>query len=108
MSVALLITKEKEGPDELIPIATESAFTNLWMPVIRELDLEWMPLFQTGISLEDEDLPLVLKELEIFVNVAEKRMPFRSDYEYVHGRAVNLLQYLRVLQENGFEEVFIG
>ncbi len=108
MSVALLITKEKEGRDELVPIATESGYINLWMPVIRQLKLEWMPLFQTGISLEAEDLPRVLKELEVFVTAAEKLKPFRGDYEHVHGRAVNLLQCLKVLQEDRFEELFIG
>lgn len=108
MSVALLITRKKDGKDELIPIATESVFIGMWNPIIRQLKLEWMPLFQTGVPVEAEDMVPVIKEVEAFIDLVSKILANRPDYSEVHARAVNLLKYLIELKENGFEELYIG
>ena len=65
MSIGLLLeyavpTKESA----FIPIATEEAFQKYWQPGCAALHLRWIPLFPTGLPLQQEDIALVLEELE--------------------------------------------
>ena len=62
MSVALLVENPPDNT-RLVPVATERVFTEYWQPACSALNLKWVPCFQTGIELAQEDLPLVVEEL---------------------------------------------
>lgn len=70
MSVSLMISNPINDKEKnfYLPISTERVFQDHWMPIITELDLEWVGFFQSGIELEKEDIGLVLKELEKMQN----------------------------------------
>ena len=65
MSISILVKELPEGDAkaELIPLATEEAFRRYWVPGCDALGLRWVPLFQTGVPLQREDLAQVLTEL---------------------------------------------
>lgn len=44
MSVVALV--KGNGRDASIPVATEFAFEEIWLPPANELDMIWVPLFQ--------------------------------------------------------------
>lgn len=66
MSVSLMISNPINDREKYfnLPISTEGVFQDHWMPIITELDLEWIRCFQSGIELDKEDIELVLAELE--------------------------------------------
>ncbi len=107
MSVALLIHKAGHE-DEYQPVATEGTFLRYWLPVIRALELEWLPLFQGGAPLTREDLAPVLAELESFAARALELAAEDEGYVSVHQRARALSQRLKSLMDEDFDEVFVG
>ncbi len=109
MSVVLLITKDVGKEDvEDQPIATQGVFLSFWKPIIRANELEWLPHFEEGIVLEREDLPMVIRELEIFIFETEKLSRTKLAYSSVRTRAQSLLDRLLLLQKEPFHEVFVG
>jgi hypothetical protein len=65
VSVALLL--EYPGTSiqsRMVPIATEEIFTSYWLPASQALGLEWIPVFQSGVTVSQEDSPSILAELE--------------------------------------------
>ena len=65
MSVALLI--EMNGEENIsIPVATEVVFRRYWLPVCIELDFKWIPLFESGLPVSEQDRPFILEELHRF------------------------------------------
>jgi hypothetical protein len=64
MSVALLISKKHDRRDSnLIPVATQDVFHEVWIPPCQALGLKYLPMFETGTALEQEDLDCVIEEL---------------------------------------------
>lgn len=66
MSVSAFIP-HPENEEELgfnVPVASEAFFNAYWMPAAEELNLQWVPIFSTGIDISEEDLPDVLGELD--------------------------------------------
>lgn len=109
MSVALLVSKiPKSLGDEYHPIATEGGYITLWNPIIRELKLQWMPLFLPGTSVDREDLCEVIQELELFVAAVATRKERESAYMAVYTRAQALLERLQALKSEAFLDIFIG
>lgn len=66
MSISLLISGNDitESDWEGFPIATESAFQEVWLPLSSELNLQYIPLFQVGLNIDTNTLDDVLDELE--------------------------------------------
>ena len=63
MSVALLLT-HKDDRRTMLPVATEEVFERYWVPSSEQLGLEYVPLFQTGVRVTRDDLPLISQELD--------------------------------------------
>jgi hypothetical protein len=73
MSVLLNITNTGGGgePSSSTPLATEAVFEKLWMNGATAIDAKWIPLFQSGIDVETEDLPSLCEELRTLRRWAE-------------------------------------
>ncbi len=66
MSVGLLI--EYPGTQRearMVPIAAEGLFETYWLPASRLLGLQWVPLFQSGVTVEKETYSAILTELQL-------------------------------------------
>jgi hypothetical protein len=66
MSIGIIVDTPKDDEEKLffIPVATEKIFEKYWMPAAQEMNLKWIPIFETGIVIEKEDLPSIIKELK--------------------------------------------
>ncbi|WP_148041815.1 hypothetical protein [Hanamia caeni] len=49
----------------MIPIATEDFFKTYWLPLAKSLELSWVQMFETGVIIISESLPIVLNELKL-------------------------------------------
>jgi len=64
MSIGLLVSyHDTRREDRWIPIASEDSFGHHWKPICAELNLRWIPRFQSGWMLSPQDLPYILDEL---------------------------------------------
>lgn len=64
MSVELVIkSDEAQSGLDGVPIATNAAFKEFWLPGCKALNLQWIPLFIEGLDLERKSLPDILDEL---------------------------------------------
>ena len=109
MSVSLLITKQGDENERIVPIATENVFIRYWKPLSAALDLQWLPLFQSGFIVDPADMPLVLAELEkvrcYLLTQQPSDMP-TDVREHVTSRVAKLISELEHSQNAS--EVYIG
>ncbi len=48
---------------QVIPIATERVFVDYWRPLAHKLGLVWVPLFQSGLTVTEDDIAPIVQEL---------------------------------------------
>ena len=108
MSIGLML--EYEAPTnnrDFVPIATEAAFQKYWQPGCAALHLHWVPLFQTGLPLSQEDIAPVVDEL-----VRLKHwLSYQTDTtvpQTVILRIEQLIQALQKVQGDSQVDVYIG
>jgi hypothetical protein len=108
MSIGLLL--EYAVPtqkSDIVPIATEEAFHKYWQPGCTALHLQWVPLFQTGLPLKQEDIALVIEELvrlkQWLSCHMENGMP-----QAVVERIDQLMQALQKVQGDAQVAMYIG
>jgi hypothetical protein len=108
MSIGLMLeyaASTKSG--DFVPIATEAAFHKYWQPGCAALHLQWVPLFQTGLPLRQEDISLVIDELvrlkHWFSCQMETVVP-----QMIILRIEQLIQALQKVQGNPQVDVYIG
>ncbi len=66
MSVSLLLEySDLQKQSRTIPIATEDFFETYWLPASKLLQLTWIPAFQSGVKVSQEEIPSILSELEM-------------------------------------------
>jgi hypothetical protein len=66
MSVGLLIEySDASMESSWTPVATQAVFATYWVPAAHLLGLEWVPLFETGTSVDNEDVSRILEELAL-------------------------------------------
>jgi hypothetical protein len=102
MSVSMLIEHENED-SRLIPIATEQTFKDYWLPISAKLNLIWIPLFQTGLSLGKDDREDVLAELSRFETYLIQEAPnyLRKEIiEHISARVSNLKMEMSHLRDD--------
>ena len=103
MSVSLLIEKVNgiEQNDSL-PVSGQRSFVDDWLPLCSLYDLKWVPLFETGATFNQEDLPHILEELWLM-----KRHRSDVNNEHLQKRLEMLINKLETLkgQKTSF---FIG
>ncbi|GAB1543817.1 hypothetical protein NUACC21_64930 [Scytonema sp. NUACC21] len=112
MSVSFFAkSSTSENTEHFIPVSTEEIFEEYWQPACSKLGLKWIPLFQTGLPLEVEDISSVIQELkqlkQFFLNPSEFNIP-ENIKEYVIMRIQNLINELHKIQETPFVEAYIG
>ncbi len=109
MSVSLLISgnnlPEKEWKN--IPLASEESFKTLWIPVCKELNLEFIPLFETGFDIDLDSLDYVLQELKLVKQAMEKKSTVDYKYKKPLEKINNLLSSLPSIIEK-HSKAFIG
>ncbi len=103
MSVALLV-EDASGGGRSLPVATEVVFERSWLPVCEELGLEWLPLFESGLPVAEEDRPFVLAELERF----EKTIRAADPDSEIADRARSLTDALRAIDFGSGTSAYIG
>lgn len=47
----------------LIPLATERTFQTFWKPASTEIGLQWVPLFEYGVTIEKQDYEIIKEEI---------------------------------------------
>lgn len=76
MSIAAIIQDPETDQEKqfYVPIATERWFRDVWLKLAQELQLEWVPLFRTGVQVEKHDLSAVLEELDRLDDLARRKL----------------------------------
>jgi len=103
MSIALMVEKvDGVKNTDYLPISGQKFFIEKWVPLCDQYNLKLIPLFQTGFTFTEKDLPILLSELEILkVNIRE------DEAVYLRERIDLLLDKLKTL--TGHEvNIFIG
>ncbi len=79
MSVSLII-EEVDGKklDQLIPIATQETFDKQWLPIVKNENLEWLLLFESGSLFTQEDIPYIIDELNKFSKALANNTPIED------------------------------
>jgi hypothetical protein len=73
MSVALMISATGATKAEIyVPVAAQDTFVTLWLPYCKSLGLQFMPLFETGITVEHEHVDQVIDEFLRIKEVAQQ------------------------------------
>ena len=64
MSVALVIEKVNGvQKNDYLPLSGQHFFNEVWMPLCELYELKWVPLFKTGFTFNENDLPFIIEEL---------------------------------------------
>jgi len=80
MSVALIIEKiDGQKVNEYIPISNQENFKKIWIPICEQEGYEWIPLFETGGTYTEDDLPYILNELYRFKQICHKNTSSKVD-----------------------------
>lgn len=96
MSVALLI-EEVNGKEinEYVPVATQESYLNNWKPISDKSNFGWIPLFESGGTFTEDDLPFILEELHKFKLLCEKETS--SEFVTINTRVTLLISKLENL-----------
>lgn len=109
MSVSILISgnniPEKDWKN--IPLASEESFRTLWMPICKELNLEFIPLFEVGFEIDLDSLNCVLQELNLVKHAMEKKSAVDSRYKAPLEKIDSILASLPLIMEK-HSKIFIG
>jgi hypothetical protein len=106
MSIAVLISyRDSSRSETYVPLATESAFAEHWLPAAAALGCVWIPMFRTGTTISPEELPAVRAELEQMRDHFA-RVPGAS--EHVRERSRWIVEQLSQIEPAAIHEVFIG
>ena len=111
MSVCLMISNPINKNEEAyyVPISTERVFREYWMPIIIDLDLQWIKCFQSGIEIEKEDFNFVLEELMKICEYINERC-HNEESKRIVERIDNLSKELKIILKDMRNDikVYIG
>lgn len=109
MSVSLLITSATDGQrGRMLPIASEQIFNQYWVPAATRLKLEFVPLFQTGLPVNREDIPYILDELQQLRTFFETQQVASGTTLTLIERVDGLAHMLEGLLHTSSEDIYIG
>lgn len=108
MSITLLISGDNivESEWKSFPVATESVFREVWLPISDKSGLKYVPLFQFGLDVDTNILNEVLNELNI-IKLSLNKKQFNDNYKKIIERIDYLINTLPNLVEK-YTTVFIG
>ena len=88
----------------MIPVATQEVFKTYWKQGAQVLGLRWVPLFETGIPVQEDDIADVVSELEKLANWArQSEVP-----DFVVTRIDVLIESLVEVRGSSGVDVFVG
>ncbi|CAM4249981.1 hypothetical protein HCA64_03130 [Listeria booriae] len=66
MSIGIIVDEPRSDDERLffIPVATEEAFKKYWLKASQDMQLMWVPIFESGVVIEAEDLEAIVDELK--------------------------------------------
>lgn len=111
VSISLIIHRKAGSPaHSSSPLSTEDVFKKVWLRGAENIDAQWIPLFQSGIDLEEFDIPAVCDELVALKRWIETTLTDASRKSAITKRIDAALKNLQtVLNEaSGDARVFIG
>lgn len=93
MSVALMVEMiNGVEVSDYLPVSNQQFFVEYWIPLCKIHNLYFVPLFETGLSFSELDLPDLLSELKLLQSHPE------YDDEYFRKRINLLVEKLESLQ----------
>jgi hypothetical protein len=104
MSVDLMVQRS-DGEMEMVPLASNRAFSLDWLPVARELDLVWVSLLRTGFPLGPDDVHEVLVELEL---MRQHVLTCRPEAKHIVSSLERLSHGLSQVDFAAGETVYVG
>ncbi len=109
MSICAIISnpQNKEEEQLYIAIAAESVFKQIWLPIIKELDLKWVACFQSGVEIEKQDSSEVIHELELMLDWINKAVN-GSGNNTIKVRIRNLIKNINELCIVDDRVIYIG
>ncbi|OKP91352.1 hypothetical protein [Paenibacillus sp. P32E] len=109
MAISVIINNPQNEFEKkfYIQIAYLSFFRRCWIPGINELGLKWVELFESGVNVSEEDLPIILDELNqlkkwAYINLKD------TDKEYFFENFDPLVEELPTAFQRKDTTVFIG
>ncbi|WP_438449512.1 hypothetical protein [Gorillibacterium sp. sgz5001074] len=106
MSIAAIII-EPPNRDFYVPIASEEFFHKCWVPIIQDLKLKLVPLFNPGIDLIKKELPTLLSELKQIKDYGLKTLTYNEQSHIITRIELLENKLSEVFSEEGIV-VFIG
>lgn len=110
MSIAIMIDKPKNEEEKnfYIPIATEETFQKYWLKASEELHLKWVPIFQTGIFIENEDKQVIRTEITEVKNWIVENVSDIDKKRNLEKRIDYILDSLSKVFEDKNMKLYIG
>lgn len=71
MSIVLHIKYRSSDIMDVIPVAPQHVFAEIWLPAIKALDLKWLPLFDAGYPFLKIDEDTILDIINEFKELRE-------------------------------------
>lgn len=108
MSIELAISRDDApGSREslTVPLATHDVFRRLWLPLSRQLGLQYVPLFETGLPVAIEDVEHIVAELR---KLRAEAHAAGGDSDLILPRIDNLLENLDQLGQDPGYKIYIG
>lgn len=106
MSVAAFII-EPQDRDFYVPVASEAFFCKCWIPASIELKLQYIPLFQSGVDIQKDDLPRLFQELSQLMNWSKQNLSKEDDVHLCSRAELLKTKLTKAFTEEGVI-VFIG
>lgn len=94
-----------------IPVAPQLTFTGDWLVVASTLELEWVPLFETGIYVTKEKVAFIIDELGQMRNFLSENSPLGitpSGSRQIITTIERMIPILRVFDEDSDATGWIG
>lgn len=109
MSICAFILNPVDEIEESlnIPVASEEFFSRVWNKGCQELELNWIPIFSSGIDILKEDLTSIIIELEKLKKWSENNL-LKKDMEKINNRIDNLETELPKMFKRKDAIIFIG
>lgn len=110
MSIGIIIDDPKNEEEKLfyIPLATEKTFENYWNKAANQLNLQWVPVFSTGITIEYEDLPFIINELNMVFNWVKEHVVNLETQKELLNRIEYILENLTIIFKQESIKLYIG
>jgi hypothetical protein len=108
MAIVMLVSPSRgEDVAHDVPVAPFQTFREVWLPACKALGLKWVPMFETGIPIDVDDVPDVRAELRSLK--AWLAQPGNHDAASVMGERVdNLIEGLEEASRNPTAHIFVG